>query len=43
MRMIKCQFTNIAVIPVTFNLNFVKSSQTHPQTDALNVAGLSVS
>jgi hypothetical protein len=38
----KCQFMNIAVMPVTFNLNCVRNSQTYLQTDAQNVAGQSV-
>jgi hypothetical protein len=34
---------NIAVMPVTFNLNFSRSFQTRLQTNALNVAGPSAS
>lgn len=37
--MSKCQFTNIAVMPVTSNLIFVRSSQTRLRIDAPNVAG----
>jgi len=34
---------NIAVMPVTFNLNSARSFQTHLQTNAQNVVGHSVS
>jgi hypothetical protein len=43
LRIITCQFTNIAVMPVIYNSIFARSSQTHLQTDALNVVGPSVS
>lgn len=43
LRVSRCRFTSIAVMPATFNLNSARSSQTHLQTNALNVAGPSVS